>query len=462
VRVASAHRGKTKGLRPQIERLHGANARPLAAAGQVPLDARLVSCATMRPMEEWRRGALSGLRICDLTGQLAGAGATRTLAAFGAEVIRVEDPVRQGRWDMLRGLPPFPDGEAGLEKSGAFNNHNVGKLGVTINTRTDEGKNLLARLIAASDVVTENFSAEVLESWGFGYERMRELRPDIIYVSNCGFGHSGPYRPFRTWGPIVQAVCGLTASVGLPGQPSAGFGYSYMDHHGANLMAFAVLAALHHRHRTGEGQWIDMSTVEGGAALLGPDVLDWSVNGVDFHRDDWPDSNRHGAMVPHGIFPASGDDEWVALACRTDEEWGVLAGVIDEPWCRHDRWATTTGRRTHEDELDEFIGRWTASQDKFVVQERLLAVGVAAAAVQTPPERIDHDAAATAWGLWPESAHPAMGTVRVDGLPVHLSRDDWRIDVGAPMLGQHNRQVFGEILGLDDDAIASLEAGGHV
>ena len=407
-------------------------------------------------------GALTGVRICDLTGQLAGAGATRTLAAFGAEVIRVEDPVRRGTWDMLRGLPPFPDGEPGIEKSGAFNNHNVGKLGVTINTRTDDGRDLLAQLIAASDVVTENFSADVLDSWGFSYERMCELRPDIIYVSNCGFGHTGPYKPFRTWGPIVQAVCGLTASVGLPGHPSAGFGYSYMDHHGANLMAFAILAALHHRDRTGEGQWVDMSSVEGGAALLGPDVLDWSVNGTAFRGGDWPDSNHHPVMVPHDIYPATGDDEWVAVACRSDDDWQALAAVIDEPWCREERWTSVAGRRAHQHELDGLVAAWTATQDKFAVQAQLLAAGVAAAAVQTPPERIDDDASTGAWGLWPESVHPAMGTVRVDGIPVHLSRDDWQIHDGAPMLGQHNRRVFGEILGLDDDAIERLEAGGHV
>src|SRR3954471_8888379 len=177
-----------------------------------------------------KSSALSHIRICDFTGQLAGAGATRTLAAFGAQVIRVEDPVRQGRWDLLRGAPPFVDQRRGVDLGGAFNNHNVGKLGITIDTRTEAGRDLLGRLIAVSDVVTENFSADVMTRWGFSYERIRELRPDIIYVSNCGFGHSGPYRTFRTWGPVVQAVCGLTWSVGLPDRPSAGFGYSYMDH----------------------------------------------------------------------------------------------------------------------------------------------------------------------------------------------------------------------------------------
>jgi benzylsuccinate CoA-transferase BbsF subunit len=235
-----------------------------------------------------------------------------------------------------------------------------------------------------------------------------------------------------------------------------------MDHHGANLMAFAVLAALHHRDGSGEGQWIDMSTVEAGAALLGPDVLDWSVNGAVFRREGWPDSNRHPDMVPHGIYRAAGDDEWVSLACRTDEDWRALAEVVGEPWALESRWASRDGRRLHQDELDGLLSTWTAAHDKFSVQRRLLAVGIPAAAVQTPPERIDHEPSAEAWGLWPESLHPAFGTVRVDGLPVHLSRDDWDIHAGAPMLGEHNREVFAELLGLDEAAITRLEADGHV
>jgi len=415
------------------------------------------------PARRDRRGPLAGLRICDLTGQLAGAGGTRTLAAFGAEVIRVEDPVRQGRWDILRGVPPFVDRRRGIELGGGFNNHNVEKLGVTIDTRTERGRDLLARLIAVSDVVTENFSAEVLERWGLGYERMRELRPDIIYVSNCGFGHTGPYRRFRTWGPIVQAVCGLTFEVGLADAPTAGFGFSYMDHHGANLMALAVLAALHHRDRTGEGQWVDMSTVEAGATLLGPLVLDWAVNGRPVRRPGMPASNRahHPPMAPHGIYRASGDDEWIAIACRDDAEWKALSGLIGD-WALEARWDRLAGRLAAQDELDARLDAWTAPRPKFALQAELLAVGVPAAAVQRPSERIDHDPSTASWGLWPEVDHPEMGRVRVDGIPVHLSATDWSIARGAPLLGQHNRYVFGTLLGLDDDELARLEADGVI
>ena len=157
-----------------------------------------------------RSSALRHIRVCDFTGQLAGAGSTKWLAAFGAEVIRIEDPVRKGLWDILRAMPPFVDERRGHDFGGGFNNHNVEKLGITLNLRTERGRELLAEIVKRSDVVAENFASGVMERLGFGYERLRELRPDVIYVSNCGFGHTGPYAAYKTWGPIVQALSGLT------------------------------------------------------------------------------------------------------------------------------------------------------------------------------------------------------------------------------------------------------------
>ena len=221
----------------------------------------------------------AGIRICDFTGQLAGAGATRWLAAFGAEVIRIEDPVREGRWDILRGFIPFKDDRRGINMGGAFNNHNVNKLGITLNLRDDRAKEILREIVRQSDAVTENFAAGVLEKWGFGYDALKEIKPDIVYVSNCGFGHEGPYSRFKTRGPIVQAVSGLTFSSALTGMEPAGWGYSYMDHTGAYYMAMAIMMALLHQRRTGEGQWVDLACTEAGLSLNGPALLNWSVNG---------------------------------------------------------------------------------------------------------------------------------------------------------------------------------------
>lgn len=381
---------------------------------------------------------------------------------MGAEVIRIEDPVTEGYWDVLRGVAPFVDDRRGRDFGGAFNNHNVGKLGVTLNLRTDAGKELLRELVAISDVVTENFAAGVLARLGFSYEELRTIKHDIVYVSNTGFGNTGPYRDFKSWGPIVQACCGLAFSTSLAGQPPAGVGYSYMDHHGGNFMAIAVLAGLMHRNRTGDGQWIDISNTDAGALLNGPALLDYTVNRRPLRRPGMPDSNRSEspAMAPHGIYPAVGVDNWIAIACRGDREWSILAGFIDAPWAAAPALAALAGRRKAEDSLDRMLGDWTGSRDRFELAAALRALGVPASAVQRPGERIDHDAGTTAWGLWPTVTHSKMGEVRVDGLPLHFSETDWVMERGGPCLGEHNERVFGGLLGHSEDELSRLREDG--
>ncbi|MEM7017995.1 MAG: CoA transferase [Pseudomonadota bacterium] len=407
-------------------------------------------------------GALSHIRICDFTGQLAGAGATRWLASFGADVIRIEDPVRQGRWDILRGTWPFVDERRGVDLGGGFNNHNINKRGITLNLRTERGKEILRELVSMSDVVAENFAKGVLEKWGFGYEAQKEIREDIIYVSNCGFGHEGPYSDFKTWGPIVQAVSGLTFASGLPDQPPAGWGYSYMDHTGGYYMAMAIMLALLHRENTGEGQWVDLGCTESALSLHGPTLLDWTVNGRPARRDGQPNSNRnhYPAMAPHGIYPCQGEDQWLSIACRNESDWQSLAGTINAAWCAEERFATLEARLASQDALDEALSSFTQSGEKFALQRQLLAAGVPAAAVQTPEERIDKDP--TTQGMWPEVPHSAMGQVRVDGQPATFSETNWDIHHGGPCLGEHTDEVLTTVLGMDPDEVAKLHGEGVV
>ena len=409
-------------------------------------------------------GALDSFRICDFTGQLAGAGATKWLASFGAEVIRIEDPVREGRWDILRGTPPFVDDRRGVDMGGAFNNHNAGKFGITLNLRKDRAKEILTRLIEVSDVVSENFAKGVLERWGFGYERLKEIKPDIVYVSNCGFGHVGPYSDFKTWGPIVQAVSGLTFTNGLPNHEPAGWGYSYMDHTGAYYMAMAIMLALLHRQRTGEGQWVDLACTEAALTLHGPALLDWTVNGRPTRRTGQPHANRSAwpPMAPHGIYPCAGDDDWVAIACRNQADWEALAGVVDEVWCSDEQFAESDSRYAAQDALDAHLSAWTAPRPKFETEEALRAAGVPAAAVMKPQERIDLDASTGNFGLWPTVRHAKMGAVRVDGQPVHFSETDWQLPRGGPCLGEHNEAVLTRLLGFSAEEVASLADEGVI
>ena len=398
-------------------------------------------------------GALSHIRICDLSGQLAGAGATRVLAAFGAQVIRIEDPVTKGLWDIVRQIGPYIEGDRGPDGGTGFINHNVEKLGITLNLRTERGKELLAELVTVSNAVTENFAAGVMERLGFGYERLRDLRPDVVYVSNCGFGQTGPYRPFKSWGPIVQAMSGLTHTSGLAGHEPAGWGYSHMDHTGGYVMAIALLAALYHQRRTGEGQWVDLACIEAGIAMAGPAVLDATVNGRTLREDGAVSSNRSQSpvMAPHGIYP-----------CRHDADWAALVDVIGEPWAKDAALLGLAGRLEAEDRLDGELAAWTAGRQRDEVVELVRTAGVPVAAVTRPPERCDNDAASQAWGLWPTVQHTKHGPQRVDGLPVHLSRTDWQIGRGGPVLGEDNERVLSEVLGLSTAEIGRLAAEGVI
>ncbi|MEZ4282922.1 MAG: CoA transferase [Myxococcota bacterium] len=411
-----------------------------------------------------RPGALGRFRICDFTGQLAGAGATKWLAAFGAEVIRIEDPVTHGLWDILRPMGPFIDERRGPDFGGGFNNHNTEKYGITLNLRTERAKELLVEIVKRSDVVSENFAKGVLERWGFGYERLREIKPDIIYVSNCGFGHRGPYSDYKTWGPIVQAMSGLTFLSGRADEEPAGWGYSYMDHTGGMYMAIAILLALVHRERTGEGQWVDMSCTDSGLTLTGTSLLDYTVNGRPARRAGSPDSNHSTspAMAPHAVYPCRGDDEWIAIACRDDDDWRRLAKTIAADWAGDARHATLAGRMAAQDALDARLADWTRPQEKWALARALQAAGIPAAAVAKPQERIDQDANTREFGLWPTVTHSKIGQVRVDGLPVHLSKTDWKIERGAPCVGEHTDQVLRELLGLSGEEIAKLRAEGIV
>ena len=411
------------------------------------------------------KGALAPIRICDFSGQLAGAGATRFFAAFGAQVIRIEDRLTQGGWDIFRGNGPYKDERRGANLGGMFNNHNVEKIGITLNAKSERGKDLLRQIIAISDVVTENFSAGVMERWGFSYEEMRAIKPDIIYVSNCGFGHSGPYRHFKTWGPVVQAVSGLTFQSALPNMPPAGWGFSHMNHTGGYFMAIAILLALYHRNKTGEGQYVDLSCTDAALTLNGPALLDYTVNKRPLRRDGSPHSNRsaYPPMAPHGIYRSKGKDRWVAIAARHDADWRAVCDAIDRTdLLTDDRFDTLPNRMRHQDALDAIVQAWTIEHTPSEAMDALQARGVPAAAVQHPQERMDEDANTLAWDTFPEVEHGEMGRVRVEGMPMKLAKTPARIERGAPLLGQHNDFFYDDILMLDKAEQRELYAAGVI
>ena len=408
-----------------------------------------------------RKHAVEGVRVVDFSWIVAGPTCTRILADFGAEVIRVEN---EQTMDYTRNSMA-PPGSDSPNMGGLFNNLNRNKFGVTINVMHPSGMELLHDLISVSDIVVENFSATVLKRWGLDYESQRKIRPDIIYVSMSGFGHTGRDNRYVTWGPTAQALSGLTYMSGLPGEDPAGWGFSYMDHTGGFYGALACMNALHHRNRTGEGQWIDLSQVEVGMALTGPAILDKTVNGRSFRREGNPPGNRapNYKVAPHNTYRCRGEDRWCVITIFNDEEWRSFVDAIGAPeWTSDERFATNEGRYHNQDELDRLIETWTVEREPREVLHKLQAVGIAAGAVQTPKEKIEDDPQLRHREFLPKVEHPELGVTEYEGQPMRLSRSPWALQRSSPLFGEHSQKVFGELLGIPEEQITDLMVEGAI
>lgn len=427
--------------------------------------------------------ALDGVRILDFTRLGFGAQATLICGCLGADVIRVESSTRP---DPIRVMPPYvPEpgakGEgfgaatlanatsaANANRGGIFYKYNTGgKRSITVDARNPKGLGLLKELVKVSDVVTESFAAGTLGRWGLGYDVLSSLRPDIVYVSMCGFGHVGPDREHVTMGPTAQALTGLTFMVGLPGRPPAGWTFSYLDHVGGYLGALAVLAGLAHRRRTGEGQHIDVSQLEPATALSGALLLDAQLNARPSRRDDFPMGNRriHPPSAPGGAYRTSGDDRWVVISCRTEEQWRALVKVMGEPeWTTDERFATLASRAEHSDELDRDVEAWTSQLDRYDVMHMLQSAGVPAGVVQDSADRLERDPQLKARGHFTLLGNSEVTALPLEGVPVHMSatpaHTGGRIKRGPPCLGEDTASILTELLGLSAQQISQLESDG--
>ena len=435
-----------------------------ATASKGAADGRQAPDRAVRP----RQGPLTGIRVADFCWMGVGSVATRLLGDFGAEVIKIEDRIRI---DTPRKLPLYKDeparnfGEEKIDldpnKGGLFNNYCRNKLGVTINMRTAKGKALAERLISASSVVSENFAPGVMERWGLTYERLNELSPEVIYARMSGYGHSGPHAEYRSYGPVVQAVSGLSYISGLPDTEPSGWGLSYMDNQAAYYNSSALLFAIYRRNITGKGTEIDVSAVEAGVNLVGPVLLDVTVNQRSTRRHDYPTGNRleWPNAAPHGVYAAKGDDRWIAIAVFDDHQWAGLIDALGHPsWADDPRFATQDQRFAHQDLLDKLLAEWTRERDRHDMTELLQHHGVPAGAVQTAEDLNERDPQVAARGVFFEMDHPVIGPARFEGNPMQFSEmapDNWR---SAPLLGEDNAYVFKEILGMSDDEYDELSS----
>lgn len=458
---------------------------PVAVPEQVPAQGRGRESSN-GALSRWGTPLpLEGVRILDFTWWLASGGAPRFLSALGAEDIKVEwhqnmdlrvgmaqfpQGGKEARQALGVGDAPLPMDNSTINRSGQFNDFHAGHRGLSLNLRDPRGLEIAKQLVAVSDIVAEGFSPGVMERWGLGYEVMKEIKPDIIYLSQSGMGQVGVYGRYRTVGPIAASFAGISELSGLP-EPfaPAGWGYSYLDWFGAYNLANAMMAALYYRDRTGKGQWIDSSQVDAGIYLNGTSVLEWSANGKIWQR--YGNRSPYKPAAPHGAYQCRADiessDRWVAIACFDESDWQSLRRVMGDPeWAASERFETLADRLAHQDELDERITDWTRTQDRWDVMQRLQEAGVAAGVCQDAQDRLEPDPQLSHLNWLTEVEHSEMGAWPTKEVPVKWSETPpfmgGPIDRGAPCYGEDNHYVLGELLGMSTAEISRLADDGVI
>jgi len=397
---------------------------------------------------------LQGIRVVDFSWRATGPIAARMLAWYGAEVIRIESFTRLCG---MRQLPPFTPGGEGLNIGGFFNNCNSSKLAVTLNLSKPKGVEIAKKLIAKSDVVVENFSAGAMENMGLGYDELVKVKPDIIMVSHSIMGLSGPWKEVSGHGPNIQAMSGLDYIMGYPDRPPIGTGVAITDyivnpHHSA----LAVLAALHYRQRTGRGQYIDLAQYESVINATGTAILEYTTN----RRCQERIGNRIPHAAPHGVYRCRGNDRWCVISVFQDAEWEALCRVMGQPQlARETRFATLLARKENEDELDRVVEQWTVELTAEEVMLSLQQAGVAAGVVQNAEDLVMRDPQMRARSHYRKVHHVEAGERLYDGPPFILSANPIEVKP-APMLGEHNEYVYGEILGMTEEEITECYVEG--
>ena len=406
------------------------------------------------------RMALDGVRVLDFSRIWAGPHCTKLLADMGAQVVKVESARNWDPHRMIVGSGNLPDGDPGADpwnRSGWFNTLHMSKYGITCEIRHPEGRAALEELVSISDVVVENFRAGLMARRGFDYDSLRRLRPDIIVLSMPAFGNTGPWKDFIQYGIGQEQLGGIASMNGYlnedaPVKSGVNFGDPISGAHAAG----AALSALWHRRRTGKGAFIDASQLESSLSVTGEYILGWQMNGAQSQNR----GNRHPSMAPHGAYRCRGEDRWITIAVGSDDEWGRLCGAMGRPGLAEDsRFADVLSRRRNQDALDEIISAWTDAHDAHELASLLQEKGVAASAVMSG-EDIFNDPHYQERGLLELVDHLSTGPYFLPGIAFKLSETPGVVRGPSPRLGEHNRFVFREILGMSADVISGLDDGG--
>ena len=395
----------------------------------------------------------AGLRVVEFGGGAAGPVSTRYFADYGALVVRVESKHRP---DFLRTLTLRPDTKGGLDASLHFAVLNANKLSVALNMNLPEGVAAARRLALRADVVAENFSPKAMAKWGLDYESLRAERPDLVMASTCLYGQTGPERMYAGFGGQGSAIAGYNFITGWPdGAPLGPFG-TITDSLSPRLAALLIATAIVRRNRTGEGQYIDLSQVEGGVYCLAESIARYAANGEIVERLGY----RSEHVAPHAVLPCRGEDRWVTIVCHCDDDWRRLRAAIGEPaWAREERFATNPGRLTHVGDLERHLAEWTRERSGEDVMELLQGAGVESGLVENN-EDLHGDPQLAARRHFRALEHPVIGAHVVEANAIRFSVTAEDVRLPAPRLGEHTEQVFREIVGMSDPEYRELAAKG--
>jgi crotonobetainyl-CoA:carnitine CoA-transferase CaiB-like acyl-CoA transferase len=395
---------------------------------------------------------LAGLKVADFSWIGVGPITGKYLADHGAEVIRIETANPP---DRLRVAGPFKDGVFGPNRSQFYGAFNTSKRSIAVNIKTAEGQAIAKKLIDWADVVLESFTPGTMAAQGLGYSEAKALNPDVIYVSTCLMGQTGPAASLAGYGYHAAAICGFYEVTGWPDRPPGGPFTAYTDTIAPRFLAAAVLAAIDHHRRTGEGQHIEQSQMETSLYFLAPEVLDQQISGRVPRRsgNDDPDCS------PHGAYPTRGEDKWIAIAIEGDHQWKALCSAMGEAaWATSPECASDIARRRNANAIDQRIAAWTREQDAHQLMQKLQKAGIPAGAVQRSSDHL-RDPQLAHRGFFHPLEHGEMGTVPYEGHQFVISGYPSGPRSAAPCLGAHSMEVLLDVLGLSEEEVAELAAG---